>query len=86
MTHTHPEKTFWLTPKGEVFDVMEPAYVSNLRDPESGEYHYTAEYLSVFLVNLLDILGADAGDIATLGQYLEFNEIGRVPLRRETKN
>jgi hypothetical protein len=85
-THTHPEKTFWLTPKGEVFDVMEPAYVSSLRDSATGEYHYTAEYLSFFLVNLLNVLGADAGDIDVLGQYLEFNEIGRVPLKREFKN
>lgn len=63
---------------------MEPIQISNFCDT-NGEYLYTAEYLSFFLVNLFRMLGADPDDINSLNEYLELNSPYRVQLTRLPK-
>ncbi len=83
---SHPEKTFWTTPSGEPFDLMEPEFVSTHRDPVDGRHFYTAEYLSAFLLNLLRSLGADAVDLDFVMDELGLNAHGKVRLVKEPKH
>jgi hypothetical protein len=84
--HSHPEKTYWLTPSGEPFDLSEPEYVSTHYDPNEKQYLFTADYLSLFLLNLLRLLGGDTTDLNFILEELGLSAKARVRLVKETKH
>jgi len=84
--HTHPEKTFWVTPKGEPFDLVEPQYVSGHFDRKEKEFLYTAAYLSIFLLNWLQLMGGSKSDLNEVMDELGLLHQAKVRLVKETKH